>query len=643
MRRALLLLLLPLLGLAAAQGVPNTFGDGSTMSAAAMNANLEWVSNQVENVRQMVIQARGAEVAVRDRASAIIPIVELTLDALWLAGAPTQQADGRPWPFEAGDLVDANAVNVSFATFVSDSQNIDAFYALIVDEMTTISEGLSAAEQEHGLPDGAREAALPPRYVAPSVNLFAPNQRIVAAEVNENFTRIAASLITLEQAIADLDAWVEHELERLELLEAVAGPSGLTEEAYVIHTQGVMDPSTFDERTEIWAYGVYDVSSDGSYRTAGLLDGPFYPAADGAFDVVVDARTMADQGLELTPAALVDYLIPNASEGSTRTLFVSNPSAVLYAVSTIVVFQQDPAGSYLASHVIDRFAEEEEVDAVGAATLVFSDRALSIVGRLEEPAYDDVWEVNVRLNPGWNLLYSVWDSARPEVDSYRARGPEATDEVMLIARSAILGWFRTVPDIYGYSLFSAHEFADPETRVPFRTSSYNQPVSNMYLRVPAWLDNDEAPALLTTVDQAVPDLPGLFQSDDPDARFLVAQIYAFDQAATEAGLLDDVSSSLGMVVPSSSTGHAVEIVYVDRTNTVTVDYSLGDDGERQFRTLPGGMELRFGWNFIEGIPDPDDPNIMWLGRLEESWPRLDLFMAQPPLEGFALGGLFQAQ
>lgn len=77
MKRALLLTLALLIGSATAQGAaPNVFETGSPMSAAAMNENLEWLSDRIAVVRESVIETRRVQVQMRDRVRSVTPIVE---------------------------------------------------------------------------------------------------------------------------------------------------------------------------------------------------------------------------------------------------------------------------------------------------------------------------------------------------------------------------------------------------------------------------------------------------------------------------------------------------------------------------------------------------------------------------------------
>src|SRR5690606_33563258 len=112
-----------------------------------------------------------------------------------------QQAEEPAWPFAAGDLVDANLVNRAFSDFQDAADNIDEFTRLLMKDMQTISDKISALEQLYSLPVGEGFEAELFAYVPPTAKKFQANERIVTADVNANFGQLWASLDVLEHNV----------------------------------------------------------------------------------------------------------------------------------------------------------------------------------------------------------------------------------------------------------------------------------------------------------------------------------------------------------------------------------------------------------------------------------------------------------
>lgn len=600
MKRALLLTLALLIGSAAAQeAAPNVFETGSPMSASAMNENLEWLSDRIAVVRESVIETRRVQVQMRDRVRSVTPIVESFSVNLEDSAITAQQEETLPWPFKAGDFVDADAVNDSFAAFTADSYNIAEFNALMATEMTSIAANLTAAEQAHGLSDGSRAEVQLDVYEAPSLTEFDKGARIVAAEVNDNFAATAASVAAIEQQAAELAAWVAHELSRLEAIELVAGAPTLPEEAYALSVLGALDPGEYSESTLIYVAGLTSVSSDGDWYTQWLGTSPYSVSATGTFAVEIDARDLQDQGLSMGPENLANMFIPIVDPSTeSRSLYVSNPSAVLNVISSMTVYQRDPAGTFLPSHTLYHFVQSAY--SRSSASLVFSDRPVTLEGRWSMTLGDYVQELDIRLEPGWNLVYWTWDPSEPDLDVYTSRPLQADDEASPTLNGMTLGRSTNANQVYGYSLIGNHEPTASTESVALASRSRPNGTASYLLTGPRWINHNVAPLRLVPLDQIVPDAPDSFSSDDADARFLLARLYAYDQATVAAGEMGRADTAMGEFLPRSVAGNAVWIIYADRSTTIQADHTM--PGMRLV-TEPGGLALQFGWNFIEALPN----------------------------------------
>ena len=317
MKRSLVIALLLSLGVAAAQttgptAIPNVFTDGTKMSASAMNENLQALEDRMDVIREAVIETRREQVKLRDRVDLLTEATPSGAATGSFESAYPQQAEEPAWPFAAGDLVDANLVNRAFSDFQDAADNIDEFSRLLMKDMQTISDKISALEQLYSLPVGEGFEAELFAYVPPTAKKFKANERIVTADVNANFGQLWASLDVLEHNVEEAMAAVQHEAQRYYELEEIAGPPALAEESYLLPLQGVLDDEDFSATTEIWYAVLERITPSGPSRAWPDTNG-FSLSPSGEYDFVIDARDVAYDIDPLSPQGLQTGSYPSAN------------------------------------------------------------------------------------------------------------------------------------------------------------------------------------------------------------------------------------------------------------------------------------------------------------------------------------------
>lgn len=205
------------LGLAS---VPHAFKVGSTMSAGGMNANLDAVSDRVEAVSDSLNASRLVQLNLAERLAAAWPTSRSAASSDPEAFLSPQQARPRVAP---GSVADPSVVNGFFSGYAAAMSDADELTHVVLEELGTLSEGITAAELVLGLPVDERADAVVAPYTAPELIEFRRNARTVPGEMNDNFTAVAAALEPLEQNAAEVSSWVAHERARLEAIEAATG------------------------------------------------------------------------------------------------------------------------------------------------------------------------------------------------------------------------------------------------------------------------------------------------------------------------------------------------------------------------------------------------------------------------------------
>lgn len=616
MRRTLIAFgLLLALGSATAQpkAVPNTFEAGSPMSASAMNANLEAINDWVIQVREQLITTRRDYVSLRNRVAVFAPYEEDFHPVDGSSLVAPQQDEEPLWPFKAGDLVDADAVNESFARFVADQANFNEFFLYIVRDIAGVSRRLAATEEAHGLPNGDRPDAEFQDYVATQLTQFNKNERIVPAEVNANFASLVEALTILEANALEVDAWLRHEIARADGIEPALEPPTLEAETYLLRLQGTLDPEDFSEGTYLDFTAVSAVFSDGSYRphvpnsTAALV------SAAGTYDLTIDARDLLDEGVVLTPHSLANWFLPHYDTSSqTRTLYVSDPNAQLQIVNSVIVVQDDgkgSAGSTFVSHSVgiplgtDRYSVW--------AQPVFADRPLSITGMLGSIKHDFTDELEVDLEPGWNLIYIVESPEQPTVTTINSRPVTDVDQPQYAVLEKRFGIIHGASEVRGYALFPSHEIEPGgQGRALFRAERPNSQPS-FYAMGPNWINHNLAPMFLVPAGDLSTSVPNAFSTDDVDARLMLGVLLAYDQSAVNAGALGDVPAAIGQLVPESEATNPIAIIYSDRSTMLHADPSAFDGSGAPLMTDAEGLPLYYGWNLLEVVPnEPGSPDTL---------------------------------
>jgi len=623
MRRALLVLVTVLVGFTVAQGlrslaVPNVFESGMKMSAAAMNENLESLWARTDEVRYSVIATRRTQVELRNRVRALAPAdAPLAASGFENRVVTLQVDDELPWPFKAGEVVDAGAVNESFDRFATGFAAIDEFDALLVRDMEAIAAQIGALEEALGLSSGARADANLEPFVAPEINAFTKNQLIVPTEVNQNFGRLDVALVGLEGNAAELAAWVEHEVQRFNAVEAIAGPPVLAESDYLLPVRGQLDWEDYSDGTEIEVLAASEVFATGGYQLRRYPGGRFDLSSGGAYDLTIDARILGDSEFALPPEALAEWYLTVYDElTDSRTFSISNPGATIKWLNFMQVIQRDDTGAPWGSHEI-YFVHDDGTFPVDG-DLFFSDRPVTISGTLFSTDRNYTEELDVSLEAGWNLVYPTHVTDRTV---YRSRPMTTGDTPDYRLRTITLarGY---APEVYGYSFFAAHQLDGDGVPTAFLSAIHGWENWPLSVDGPMWLNHNMAALTLVPIDQVVPNASGPITSNFPEARYMLVHVYGYDRDTVDAGELGVLARSRNQIVATSPAGNAIWLVYTNQTSTIHADFTdTGGSGD-SFKTEAEGLSLRFGWNHIESVPSGDDDGSYVLIRYTDDLPSL---------------------
>lgn len=631
MKRALLVGAFLLLSLGAAQlllplSVPNTFQAGDNMSASAMNANLQAVYDRVAALHEAVSAAREAHADLRDRLDNLGPEA-IEASAMNSGEFTSQQTGTLPWPFKAGDIVDADAVNESFAVLVAEASALQTELTGHHTDLLAFADTLAEVEQAHGLPSTPWPDTELQAYSDPAVTSFVKNQRAVPAELNANFASLVAAVEALEASSAALAAWAGNDVERVEAIEAAATPD-LPSSAYQLRVNGTLNDGEFSEMTEFWYTTVS--STTPASRTVEWPDRNGFPVSvTGGFDFNIDARDLSIYPGALTPIDLVNLYLPLYDPSvSTRDFHLSNPNAAIHVVQWIGVYQLDPNGPSVNSHAV-RFTYNEGPYPV-AGNLVFSDRPVTVQGTMSTTESSVVREMDVTLAAGWNLVFPDSKPGEPPTLLYRASPITESNTVVIQDAEYLFGDSFEADSVAGYSLFAAHETIGDIEPTSVYSSWSTQTQSYLAVRGPAWVSHNRAPLLLVPIEDVDPTItPGQLTTDDPDARFLGGVLAAYDQVAVNSDLLGVYDARFADMELTSENGNYVLALYADRAVTMFADITVPDDPSQWVRTDPGGLQLVYGWNLLELVPDDPGSMLLTMRQYSGALPTVEFFELNP--------------
>ena len=596
------------------------------MSAGAMNANLQAVYDRVAALREELVEAREAHANLRDRLDNLGPEA-IDAQARDSGELTNQQTGTLPWPFKTGDLVDADAVNESFGVLADEASGVQEALSGHHADLLAFADTLAEAEQAHGLPSTPWADPEVQAYLDPAVTSFVKNQRAVPAELNANFTSLVAALDVLEANSAALAAWASNDVERVEAIEAAAAPD-IPSSAYQLRVSGALNDGEFSEMTELWHTVVS--STTPASRTIEWPDRNGFPVSGtGGFDFNIDARDLSIYPGALTPMDLVNLYLPLYDPSvSTRDFHLSNPNAAIHVVQWIGVYQLDPNGPSVNSHAV-RFTYNEGPYPV-AGNLVFSDRPVTVQGTMSTTESSVVREMDVTLAAGWNLVFPDSKPGEPPTLLFRASPVTESNTPVFQDAEYLFGDSVEADSVAGYSLFAAHETQGDVEPTSLYSSWRTQVQSYLAVRGLAWVNHNRAPHLLVPIEYLDPTvIPGQLTTDDPDARFLGGVLAAYDQAAVNSDVLGVYDARFADMGLTSENGNHVIPIYADRSVTIFADITVPDDPSQWVRTDPGGLQLFYGWNLLELVPDEPGSMLLTMRRYSGELPTVEFFVLNP--------------
>lgn len=286
--------------------------------------------------------------------------------------------------------------------------------------------------------------------------------------------------------------------------------------------------------------------------------------------------------------------------GSTSATVSANVSgAGLRMINSMNVFQADGAGnsSTIASHNISFPVSYQYNSATvdSSGTAVFSNRDV-VVTSTSFTSGTISFSANASLEAGWNLVF--WQRLSDTTFEMRARPVNGPLTVRFDNRNYSFGT-GSDPDVFGYSVLAAHQ-ALAENPTVVHSGENTSPITNANVR--SWVRFDVMDNDMVALGQT---FPGVFNEagvtvNPPEARGLVAAVYAFNQAAIAVdGWQTNLGSSLGQLAFENAGGNEAFYLYADRAATLTVN---SVEGGTTYSTPSGGVTLVAGWNRFELVP-----------------------------------------
>lgn len=305
--------------------------------------------------------------------------------------------------------------------------------------------------------------------------------------------------------------------------------------------------------------------------------------------VTIDARDLADVSLQ----GFVDWY------WGQDELTVSDPDHEIKVFDAGYLLQRPASGSgSLYSHELWP-VHQYSSDGFGRSSLgylVFSDQEASISGA------GDGWLFEVTLHPGWNLFYSEYRPDAEGAENYYGAELAAQPSELLTSDSSIAAAYGVLSEEFGG--VAAFLAPSPSGAVgsPNIFAGYSSGRTlNIFLFLPSWLEDPHLGVNLLALPEAIGSAGGAAESSDPDARFGMATILAFDVANTEnSAWWADAALSSGEVQALTENGNRVIFLYADRNTTLHLSGTeLAALPGSAVSTLAQGVDLYMGWNRIE--------------------------------------------
>lgn len=210
---------------------PHALVAGTPASASEVSENFEVLETGVLSVRELIIEVRRTQVRLRDRIAALEPFVldpqppptttsareTITSSEHFLP----RPEDTEPVVFDAGTVVDAEAVNERFGRIEADLSNTFLFVQTLYEDLLKMLGRLSALE-ELQLPDGAEEGT--PEALVPVdadvEHTFVAGTTMRSSDMNANFEKLSTAIARTMANARALEAAHGDVVRRLEALEA---------------------------------------------------------------------------------------------------------------------------------------------------------------------------------------------------------------------------------------------------------------------------------------------------------------------------------------------------------------------------------------------------------------------------------------
>lgn len=302
-----------------------------------------------------------------------------------------------------------------------------------------------------------------------------------------------------------------------------------------------------------------------------------------------------------------DWYFPWVS-GSPAPVTISNTEARLKITSNMRLGQYDSnrIGFVNNSHTVQFEHDYSRADGSETSSFargVFSDRAVEFTGEFDMNGY--TMEVDMRLQPGWNLVASEFHfDADGSVQTWQSY-PIDTATLYTYPLTYILSNASDLNTPYDlvavYPLHQVH--AEPTAVTPISTHS---PQSNVptygEFSVPIWLHPSHVESgALVPVAEAAGSHPDTDIVAPPELNVLIARALTFDETNPDVSNADNATGELFATTPE---GNAVVFLYADHESTVEINnWVTPFTGEIMSADAP--LELVHGWNLLVTVPDPD--------------------------------------
>lgn len=209
-------------------GSSSAIAAGSELDAEPLRLVLGTVEDDVGTLRELVIDVRRTQVAVRDRVAALEASTSgasaFATEAWWVERQVQSLESVAGAGLQAGSLASSGSINSLFNVLANDLSNIHEFMVLLERESDAIAVRLAAIEDALDVVPAVEDDPTPFDVEPPVVaHVFVTRTLMRADDMNENLAAVSVTPDLLDTANAMMARHVDVFLVRITALEAMVG------------------------------------------------------------------------------------------------------------------------------------------------------------------------------------------------------------------------------------------------------------------------------------------------------------------------------------------------------------------------------------------------------------------------------------